>query len=325
MKRILGVLLLCVLLLPGMALAAEEKPKALEVYAPGFDYYSFGTEAAQLVRFQTDGVQTVGELFILEDGYLSGAYELDVDVYAPFPAGKSLTCLNSDLSVRWTLADERLTGAWYMDLLELDDALVMGSERSEPEHGQAPSVMLVEKETGEIRWQMEGDRSVHWEDRELVWISDIAADVDGNILVGSNGDLHGKDNVNGIGTLSLLDAKDGSVKWSVSYLEDYGVQSIRDICLMGGGLLLYGSRAEDKMLLYTDRQGTVRSWFAIRPMEDGSSYTSLWLCPVSEDTVYLCGWEVEQDPNPRADLPYHARTLYMMRLDAATFQNEKTW
>lgn len=169
-----------------------------------------------------------------------------------------------------------------------------------------PSLMLLEKDTGEIRWQVEGNSSA-------VWISDFMADADGNILTASNGSLHGS--VGGKGTLTLLDAGDGTVIWSVEYGKEYGLSTIRDICALKDGLLLYG----DHTVLYTDRHGTVRGWFTFQAWQSGGDFTSLWLVPVSEGTVYLGGWELEAEQDPTADVPYTNRTLLMMRIAEETF------
>lgn len=315
MKRILGCLLLAIMLLPGMAMGAQEKPGAPEAITPGFSYHTLGTEADGLVRLQYNQVQVAGGLFILEDGYLSVAYEQEEDVLSPHPAGKPLTCLNSDLSVRWALTDQRLTGAWYTDLLELPGALVLGWERSRPPEGTVPSIVLIEKGTGVIRWQYEGPPT---ENGSMVWIGQCRADADGNILVGSNGDLRG--NKSGSGTLSLLDAADGSVLWAVEYGTEYGMISISDICPLGGGWLLYGRREEDQIILYADARGVAQGYFTFRPWAEGYDSTWLRLMPVSQDAVYLGGWEMEGAVGP-VEKPYHNRTLYLMRITEETFRN----
>lgn len=314
--RMLVLFSVVALLLPCVAIGVEMED-SLEVIAPGFSYYTLGTEAGGVVRLQSDRVQVAGGLFILENGYLSVGYEpQDEYTIAIFPAGAALTCLNSDLSVRWALDDQRLAGAWYTDLIELEDALLLGSERSSPERaasgqGPAPSLMLLEKDTGEIRWQVEGNSNA-------AWISDFMADVDGNILTASNGSLQG--NAGGASALTLLDAGDGTVIWSVEYSKEYGMSTIRDICALKDGLLLYG----DHTVLYTDRQGTVRGWFAFQAWQSVGDYTSLWLVPVSEGVVYLGGWEMEEAQDPTADVPYNNRTLLMMRITEETFLNQES-
>lgn len=314
--RMLVLLSIVALLVPCAAIGAEMED-SLEVTAPDFSYYTLGTEAGGLVRLRFDRVQVAGGLFILENGYLSVGYERE-DAYtiSIFPVGAVLTCLNSDLSVRWVLDDQRLAGAWYTDLIELEDALLLGSDRSSPERAalgqaQVPSLMLLEKDTGEIRWQMEGSSSE-------VWISDFMADADGKILTASNGSL--QDNVGGVGTLTLLDAGDGSEIWSAEYSKKYGMSTIRDICVLKDGLLLYG----DHTVLYTDRHGAVRGWFTFQAWQSGGDFASLWLVPASEGVVYLGGWELEAALDPTAESPYSNRTLLMMRITEGTFQNEES-
>lgn len=318
MKQIIGWLLWVVLLLPGAAMGTQEKPGAPEVIAPGFAYHTIGTEAGGLVRLKDNRTQAAGGLFLLEDGYLSIAYEQEEDVIAPYPAGKPLTCLNSDLSVRWALTDERLTGAWYTDLLELPDALVLGPERSTPQTGQAVSFLLIEKDTGAIRWQFEGPGA---ENGSMVWAGQCRADAEGNILVGSNGDLRG--GKGGAGTLSLLDAADGSLLWTAEYLTEYGMTIVSDICPLGGGWLVYGAREKDRIVLYVDSRGVAQGYFTFpQPWNEGYDSTWLSLMPVSEDAVYLGGWEAEGAVGA-VEVPYHNRTLYLMRITEETFGNEK--
>ncbi len=317
MKRILGWLLFMALLLPGMALGVQETPGAPEVITPGFSYYTLGTEAGRFVRLQENRAEVAGGLFLLEDGYLSTAYERDGDVISPHPAGKPLVCLNSDLSTRWTLEDERLTGAWYMDLIELPDALVLGWERSLPDVGQVSSILVVEKDTGVIRWQAEGQPMAG---NELVWIGECRADASGNLLVGSNGDLRGTKA--GSGTLSLLDSKDGSLLWSKEYQTDYGMISISDLCPLGDGWIISGMREKDRILLYADSQGEAQAYFTLRPWDEGYDSTYLRLMPVSKEVVYLGGWELEGKVGLVED-PNYNRTLYMMRMTEETFLNKK--
>lgn len=316
MKRIIGWLLLMIVLVPSGAMGAQEKLEAPEVIVPGFSYHTIGTEAGALVSLRYNQTKVAGELFVLEDGYLSIGYEREDDVISPYPAGKPLTCLNSDLSVRWVLEDERLTNAWYTDLVELPDALLLGWERSPVQLGAVFSLLMIEKDTGAIRWQSEGSKA---EDEELVWIGQCRADANGHILVGSNGDLRGSKG--GSATLSLLDAADGSIQWSTEYRTAYGATYILDICPLGEGWLLYAMRDEDPIILYVDSQGVAQGYFTFQPWTVGYDTTFLRLMPASEDAVYLAGWEQEGRVG-YVEIPYRNRTLYMMRITEETFGDE---
>lgn len=314
MKRILAWMLFTAMLLPGMAVGAQNESGAPEVAAPAFVSYNFETEVGGLLSLKFNITQEAGGLFVLEDGYLSVGYEQEDDVISPFPAGKPLTCLNGDLSVRWVLEDERLAGAWYTDLLELPDALLLGSERSPADVGQIYSLMMVEKDTGAVRWQIEGKKRMG---DGLLYIGPCRADENGNILVGSNGDLRG--NQDGAGTLSLLNAADGSVLWTKEYQTEYGMIMISDICPLGDGWLIsgrLGERGEDAVILYAGPQWVTQGYFILRSEAESYHYVPRRLIPASEDVVYLGGWEWElnaeagKEENP---------TLYMMRITQDAF------
>lgn len=256
-RRVMGLLLAVLLLAVATAGLAREAAEAREVASPGFNYYSLGTEDAAQVVLRYGGVRVGGGLFLLEDGYLSLAYEQDDDTIAPLEAGARLTYLNSDLSVRWVLEDERLEGALYTELRELDGTLLLGNERKLPGEAQewVSSLMLVDRATGHIRWQLEnvlGER-----------LNDCWGDEAG-LVYAVTSDIQPEEETSG-GHLFVLD-EEGGLVWEVSYLAHYGVEGLWGVCPLGGdSLLLYGTRAQGEIVLYTDRQGNVLGWFASSP------------------------------------------------------------
>lgn len=318
MKPTILLLLALMLALPGMAMGTEAQ-------APAFAYYEFDQEAGSLLTLQDDRAQKAGGLFILDQAYLSLAYHPEDAYDAPLADGDALTCLNADLSVRWELSDERLIGAQYVDLVELPDALLLGEQRklAGAEGKWAPSLMLLDKYTGEIRWQLEEGLGGA--------ITDFQTDENGAIYVTSHNGLiaYPENPEEAVGGCLSQITEDGRILWTQDYLESHQVLQLTDVCPMGDdGLVLYGMRSyEDKIVLYTDRQGLVRGWFTFQPRtgEDEYLYTSLRLVTADDGAVYLAGQEMKANPLQLNGAPaFEMRSLDLMRLSAEAFQGGET-
>ena len=322
MKKItiLALLAALALCLSGTALGTETAAQLPQVPAPEIAAFPLGAEIGQMVRLPRPGrVQAMNGLFTLEGGYVSAGFEShDEYTIGPFPVGGTLTCLNRDLSVRWELTDSRLDGAWYTDLVELESALLFGSERSAPEGdtvSQRPSMLLLDKATGEILWQME-ELGQAEEIGRFVWITDFAVAEGGDIFIASRSSL--PEGGDAMSSLTRLSGKDGAVLWSIDCSQAYGMHQILSVCTFDGGLLLYG----DDRVVYTDMQGAGQGFFTVdlwpwQSDEDG--YTLLGFRRISDSIVYLGGWETEWLIGEITDVPYRWVTLLMMRITPDTF------
>ena len=307
------------LLFCGNAFGTEAAPLR-QVPTPEMSAFPLGAEIGQMVRTPRPGrVQAMNGLFVLEDGFVSGGFDPhDEYTIGPFATGGTMTCLNSDLSVRWTLTDSRLDGAWYTDLVELEDALLFGSERSAPEGdaaSQRPSMLLLDKATGEILWQMEELGQIE-ELGRAVWITDFAVTDSGDIFIVCRSSS-AQDGKAMSSSLTRIDGKDGAVLWTIDCPEAYGIDEIWSVCTFDDGLLLYGS----DRVVYTDAQGVGRAFFPVdfSPWESPDGYTLLGFRAASDGVVYLGGWEAEALIGEITDVPYRWVTLFMMRITPEAF------